>query len=280
MPCPSLHAPAAIRAIALLLAIPSFLSAQAAASSMAPSAQWGSLTPGRHTVGFRLAGGIDRSRRVAPPADFKGRSNAGALSMSMQVGIWYPAAAARATSPMQYGTFAALGTKRTDLAPVTAADRATSIANMRAFAGFAFGRQISEDAMRAVDTAATAAFLDATPSSGRFPVVLAATDGSIAAATVLFEYLASHGIVVMATPSRLSYGAIQVSRPGTVVEARVRDLEYLLARAHELPFVDTMRIARAVDPAGNCVLHFSHELAPLLALLSADRVSLRDVVSL
>ncbi|HUQ81804.1 MAG TPA: hypothetical protein VM076_11720 [Gemmatimonadaceae bacterium] len=261
----------AIRAIALLLSVPSLLAAQAVASATAPSPQWGSLTPGRHAVGFRLAGDIDRSRRVAPPADFKGRPNAGSLAMSMQVGVWYPAAATRTSQRMQYGTFAALGTKRMDLTPVTAANRATSIANMRAFAGFAFGRQISEEAMRAVDTSSTASFLDATPSSRRFPVVLAATDGSLAAATVLFEYLASHGIVVMATPSRASYASIQVSRPGTIVEARVRDLEYLLARAHELPFVDTTRIAvLGVNFDGMAALAFQMKNMAARAVVSLD----------
>ena len=97
--------------------------------------------------------------------------------------------------------------------------------------------------MRALDTLSTASVLDAPAASGRFPVVLAATDGSIASASLLFEYLASHGMVVMVVASPMSYATQQVARAGLVVEARVRDYEYLLDRAHELPFVDTTRIA-------------------------------------
>lgn len=230
-------------ALAPFVTVSSATLAQATTSAVAPSVQWGSLAPGRYAVGFRLAGDYDRSRRVAPPADFEGRPNAGALPMPIQVAIWYPAVASRSATRMEYGTFAALGTKRTDFTPVTAENRASSMSNMRAFAGFAFGRQIADDVIRAIDTTRTAAVLEATPAGGRFPVVLAATDGSIAAASVLFEYLASHGIVVMATPSHLSYASIQVSRPGKVIEARVRDLEYLLDRTYRLPFADTTRLA-------------------------------------
>jgi hypothetical protein len=257
--------------LTLIPPLPSSLLAQAANSAVAPSAQWGSLAAGPHAVGFRLAGEYDRSRRVAPPADFEGRPNAGALPMAMQVAIWYPAAAPSAAKRMQYGTFAALGTKRTDLTPVTPTERAAAIANMRAFAGFAFGRQIPEDVFRSVDTTSTVSVLDAAPASGRFPVVLAATDGSIAAATVLFEYLASHGIVVMATPSQMSYASVQVSRPGTVVEARVRDLEYLLDRAHRLPFVDTTRIAvLGVNFDGMAALAFQMKNMAARAVVSLD----------
>ena len=233
--------------------------------------QWGTLAPGQYAVGFRLAGEYDHSRRVAPPADFDGKPNAGPLAMSMQVGVWYPATRPRSTTPMQYGVFAALGTKRTDLAPVTPADRATAIGNMRAFAGVAFGRQIPESTFRSVDTTSTAALRDATPASGRFPVVLAATDGSIAAATVLFEYLASHGFVVVATPSRMSYATIQVSRPAVVVEARVRDLEYLLDRASRMPNVDTSRIAvLGVNFDGMAALAFQMKNMAARAVVSLD----------
>jgi hypothetical protein len=213
------------------------------AMAHAQSRQWGSLVVGPHAVGFRLAGDYDRSRRVGPATDYEGRPNAGPLAMSMQVGIWYPATRPRNARPMQYGEFAALGPKRNELSPVTPAERRTAVQNMRAFSGFAFGRQLPESLFNIVDTTSTTAYRDAQPVQRRFPVVLAATDGSIAAATVLFEYLASQGFVVIATPSRTSYATIQVSRPAVVVEARVRDLEYLLDRAATLPNADTTRIA-------------------------------------
>ena len=233
--------------------------------------QWGSLTPGRHRVGFRLDRVYDHSRRVAPLADFEGKPNAKPVAMPMVIGVWYPAIARPGATPMQYGTFAALGARRTDFAPVTAADRRTAIDNMRDFAGFAFGRQIPEPSMRAVDTTSTAAVLDATPATGRFPVVLAETDGSIAVATVLFEYLASHGIVVIATPSQASYATLQVSRPSVVVEARVRDFEFLLDRARRYTFADTGRLAvLGVNFDGMAALAFQMKNMAARAVVSLD----------
>ena len=205
--------------------------------------QWGALEPGPYDVGFRLAAEYDYSRRVAPRIDFEGKRSNAPLEMAMPVAVWYPAKAAPSSRRMEYGEFAALGVKRTNLTPVTPADRRAANDNMRAFAGFAFGRQTAESTIRAVDTATTAAVRDATPAAGRFPVVLAETDGSMAVATVMFEYLASHGIVVMATPSRFEYASIQVSKPNVVVGARVRDFEFLLDNARRYPFADTTRVA-------------------------------------
>jgi len=236
-----------------------------------PRPQWGALEPGRYGVGFRLVAEYDYSRRVTPDVDFEGRRNPGPLAMGLPVAVWYPAAPTQSKRPMEYGTFAALGVKRTSLTPVTRADRISAVNAMRAFAGFAFGRDIPESAMRAVDTTVTAAVREASPAAGRFPVVLAATDGSIAAATVLFEYLASHGIAVIAAPSRLEYASLQVSRPNVVVEARVRDLEYLLDHARRYAFVDTSRIAvLGVNFDGMAALAFQMKNMAARAIVSLD----------
>jgi len=236
-----------------------------------PRPQWGALEAGRYRVGFRLAAEYDHSRRIAPSVDFEGRRNVGPLAMALPVAVWYPTAPTQSSRPMEYGTFAALGFKRTDLTPVTPADRAAAIDGMRAFAGFAFGRQIPESAMRAVDTTVTAAVRDVAPAAGVFPVVLAATDGSLTAATVLFEYLASHGIVVMAVPSRREYAALQVSRPNVVVEARVRDFEFLLDHARRYPFADTSRIAAlGLNFDGMAALAFQMKNMAARAIVSLD----------
>jgi hypothetical protein len=241
-----------------------------AVQSVAPR-QWGALMPGRYGVGFRLAPQYDQSRRIAPQVDFEGTRRQGSTAMPLPVAIWYPAVRTRSSTPLQYGTFAALGSKRADLTPVTPADRAAAVASMRSFAGFAFGRQISEASMSAVDTTTTGAVRDAPPAAGRFPVILAAMDGSVASATVLFEYLASQGFVVMAVPSQASYATVQVSRPAVVVNARVRDLEFLLDRARTYSFVDTARVAvLGVNFDGMAALAFQMKNMAARAVMSLD----------
>ena len=237
----------------------------------ATPSQWGQLVPGRYAVGFRLAVEYDHSRRIAPPMDFEGKPNTGPLAMPMQIGVWYPAVPAPSTRAMPYGIFAALGAKGNDLTPVTAADRARAIESMRSFSGFAFGRALADSQIQPVDTVKTAAVRDATPAPGRFPVVIAATDGSITPATVLFEYLASQGIVVIAMPSQRAYGTLQVSRPAIVVEARVRDLEYLLAHARQYAFVDTARVAAlGINFDGMSALAFQMKNMAARAVVSVD----------
>jgi hypothetical protein len=189
----------------------------------------------------------------------------------MPVAVWYPAKVSRNAPRMQYGLFAALGAKRTNLTPVTRPDRRAALDDMRAFADFAFGRQIPESLMRAVDTTQTAAVQNATAAPGRFPVVLAETDGSVAAATVLFEYLASRGMVVMAIPSRLSYATLQVSRPNVVVEARVRDFELLLDHTRRHAFIDMSRIAvLGINFDGMAALAFQMKNMAARAVVSVD----------
>ena len=262
---------AAVRTFAALVLSVSTASTASTANAQAPSRQWGALTPGPHVVGFRLAGAYDRSRRVGPAVDFEGKPNAPPLAMPMQVGVWYPATRARGARAMQYGELAVLGPKRNDLAAPTANERQDAISSMRAFSGFAFGRQMPESLFRIVDTTSTAAFRDAPAAGQRFPVLLAVTDGSISAATVLFEYLASHGIVVIATPSPMSYASIQVSRPAVVVEARVRDLEYLLERASRMPDVDTTRVAvLGANFDGMAALAFQMKNMAARAVVSLD----------
>lgn len=234
-------------------------------------AQWGSLEPGRYSVGFRSVAAIDQSRRVAPAVAFDGRRNPEPLAMALPLAVWYPATPGGSSRPMQYGMFAALSAKRTDLTPVTAADRRAATNRLREFAGFAFGRNLPESAARTLDTTLTAAYHEATPARGRFPVVLAETDGSVAAATVMFEYLASRGMVVIAVPSRLSYASVQVSRPNVVVEARVRDFEFLLEQAHHFSFVDTTRVAvLGVNFDGMAALAFQMKNMAARAVVSLD----------
>jgi hypothetical protein len=259
-----------LAALLLVAVAPNADGQPAGARPASAPAQWGQLTPGRYGVGFRLAGEYDHSRRVAPPTDFEGKPNAGPLSMPLQIGVWYPTARTSARA-MPFGIFAALGAKRNELTPVTEADRARAIENRKAFAGFAFGMQLTDSAVRIADTTATAAVRDAPPSRGRFPVLLVATDGSIAAATVLFEYLASHGIVVIATPSQMSYATLQLSRPGVVIEARVRDLELLLAHSRRYDFADTSRVAvLGVNFDGMAALAFQMKNMAARAVVSLD----------
>jgi tetratricopeptide (TPR) repeat protein len=89
------------------------------------------------------------------------------------------------------------------------------------------------------------AFLDLAWSNGGFPVVIYSP--SYQASSIenfaLFEYLASHGYVVISSPSRGT--DMRYLEGGTVkeLETQARDLEFLINKATQMPGVDPKKIA-------------------------------------
>ena len=72
-------------------------------------------------------------------------------------------------------------------------------------------------------------------------------------------------------PSRREYAAVQVSRPNVVVEARVRDFEFLLDHARRYSFADTSRIAAiGVNFDGMAALAFQMKNMAARAVVSLD----------
>ena len=90
----------------------------------------------------------------------------------------------------------------------------------------------------------TQAYRDAAPASGRYPVILYAPSyhASSSENFMLCEYLASHGYLVLAAPSR---GAQTMQLTGGTAEdagAQQRDLEYLFGFAARLAQADLDRV--------------------------------------
>lgn len=206
--------------------------------------QWERLVPGAHAVGFRVLAEYDRTRSARPPVDFEGRAAEGDLGVPVQVGIWYPAApaGARVTKPLPYAEYLYLAQRKERFAPLDTAARRLAIEGLRGFAQYGLGAALTEAELRAVAAAPTAARRDVPAAGGRFPVLLAGVDGALSNASVLFEYLASHGYVVVATPSLAVTATQQATQPALALDARVRALEYVAGVAHRLPNADTARV--------------------------------------
>lgn len=95
---------------------------------------------------------------------------------------------------------------------------------------------------------------NAIPAAGAFPVVLYSlgTDTRSLENVVLWEYLASHGYVVVATPS-VGHGPVEMETIGpTAVEVRARDLEFALRFIRDLPYADQRRVATVGSSLGGC----------------------------
>ena len=184
------------------------------------------LEPGASAVGFRLLEGEDRSRVVT------GGVSATAHPRPVRTYLWYPA---RGTPrPMRFGRYAELADG--DIWP---AEISGSLRGALTYSHRPLARALGPAAYDALRQRPVLAAENADPLKGPFPLIVLGQGWSIEPAislAALAEYLAGRGFVVAATP------LVGTNSPIARVEAmdlenEVRDLEFAIARARELPFV-------------------------------------------
>jgi dienelactone hydrolase len=226
--------------------------------AMAGPPLWGKLEPGPYGVGLQVKLERDAQRVLS------GRPR------PVQVATWYPAREGGAGLPLTYENYVALAAG--EQGPVTAAEEAKTLASYREFLGT---RGITKAAVESWLGTSLLARRDASPATGRFPLVLLAQGNGGAAAdqAVLAEYLASHGYVVTSTPSPLRNGSRISSETDVlpVAQEQARDLSFARRVAERLAFVDKTK------PVGLAGYSFGARAALLLlpearvgALVSLD----------
>ncbi|MFL5243815.1 MAG: chlorophyllase/cutinase-like alpha/beta fold protein [Gemmataceae bacterium] len=92
----------------------------------------------------------------------------------------------------------------------------------------------------------TAAELDGSAAAGPFPILVYSSglNDTAASGSLLAEYLASHGFVVVSVPQLGSdYGRFSLGVNPVDMETQIRDLEFAAAVVRELPFADRDRLA-------------------------------------
>jgi dienelactone hydrolase len=91
---------------------------------------------------------------------------------------------------------------------------------------------------------ATFARAGAPPAAGPFPLVLhlPGYNASPFHHYPLFEFLASHGYVVMAVPNMGAHSRT-IDHEALSMDVQARDLEFVYSHARDLPFVDARRVA-------------------------------------
>ncbi len=118
----------------------------------------------------------------------------------------------------------------------------------------------------------TSAYLKATPIASKFPAVIY-TPGYEASSIenfALCEMLASHGYVVIASPSRGTENRFLEGASAKDLETQARDIEFLIQELNKFPNIDHNRVA--------CVGFSFGGLSNILAQMRNDRI--RAVVSL
>ena len=205
---------------------------------------WGGLKPGPYAVGFRLQYKLDQSREYDPEFITDTTRFPVHRPRPIMIGLWYPARRTNA-SRMTYRQYLDISPGPGPLAPFASRLEAA----MRDVVGDETTGQ-KPGAMTPAETRAfeqllatrTFAVKDASPASGKFPVILyhPGTSGTYEDNSALFEYLASRGYIVVSS-AYPDPDAHSVFIAGDIAGS-FADLDFLVNFARALPNADADRL--------------------------------------
>jgi dienelactone hydrolase len=161
---------------------------------------------------------------------FTGKAVQGERARPVQTLVWYPASGPG--KPMVFGDYLRLTGSEDDFARAEAQQRKVADTFIQSHYVVVSGPERAREALAGPMRAGR----DAAPLGGRFPVVIYAPSISAPAAenADLCEYLASHGYVVIASPSLGPHGR-EMPNDLDGAETQAADIAFLIGYAHTLP---------------------------------------------
>ncbi|MCP5046112.1 MAG: alpha/beta hydrolase [bacterium] len=196
------------------------------------------LKPGPYAVGFKAVNNYDYSRTYYSTYDITG-DKVTQKARPIQTSIWYPADAAKMAKakPMIFFEYAYLMAHELGYRKLSEAVKKETLRDFHLFFS-------TSAAKRGELETTTHAVRDAEPAEGSFPLVIYGP--SINAVSfensVLFEYLASHGYIVVSSPNvGKTTRYVKADLSGT--ETQARDMLFLLSYMQDFPGVDHGKIA-------------------------------------
>jgi len=258
--------------LAFFSSVPAQTSAKAKPRTQV-SPLWGDLEAGPFRVGFQVLFRMDPSRSYYP-ANATGANDAAVINgRPIRIMIWYPAATLDRESagglPMRFGDYVNIQTEDSRFIEFNQMLRR-------------WDRQIASEQFSGPNAGAlaeelmgtrVAAFRNAPPARGTFPIVLHSLGGNDLQqeSTVLWEYLASYGYVVVTVP-QLGFDTNKPHLSFALPDMRLqqRDLEFALTQVSNLPSAAARRIAVMGHSLGG----------PVAVLMAAHKKSVVAIVSL
>ncbi len=205
--------------------------------------RWEGLKAGRYAVGFKAEGTRDETRSFGRRKAYDGAVYKGDLGRPLEVLVWYPAARTAGAETMRYADYVVYRAFELDFRPLTEERKRAALSAYETYlAGLGARRKDVEKLL----AERTTAIPDAEPAGGTFPVVVYAPSfGSDAFENfVLCEFLASHGYIVVASPS-VGAQSREMTQDAAGLQAQVRDVEFLIGFMHSFPHADVGRMGVA-----------------------------------
>ncbi len=222
--------------------------------------QWGNLKKGPFQVGYRTHLAYDLSRNYID----KGKP--------IQIYVWYPTE--DSISPnMIFGDYFEDAIK--DFGSDTVYTKLVLHDIPKEFKNGAlnpsFGKQISEGEFKGISGTRIPSVKEAIPANGRFPLVLHTHVSGVLHQSIMLEYLASHGFVVLSfsmyNTSPVHYGRGEDG--SNALQSYAEDLGFVLAQAKQFDFVDPTKVAM-IGMLAQIGLTFQFKEALLDALVCLD----------
>ncbi len=231
------------------------------------------LPLGPHPVGYSVQHHTDHSRTYGDRVDSAGRP----LARPVQISIWYPAHPLKNPTFLRFHDYVdSLVTELTFPQPTE--DRRRQFLDRLKLEAFGpeGGTATNWAQLDRCLAAPTSTIANPRPASGRFPLII--YEPSVANVafenSALCEFLASHGYVVIATPSN-GFSARLTPRGAQDVETLIRDCEFAMEKARTLPYVDSARTAVLGYSWGGTVSQFlSARNAQIQARIAMDGAEL------
>jgi hypothetical protein len=238
------------------------ISATPAAAQSTGSPLWGALSAGPYGAGFQVTFAVDEDRTFGTA--FTGRP--------LRLFVWYPTLRDGVARPrsetLRFGHYLDVEAPSAELEAYNELlrDRDLDVAR-RQFS------PISEERFQALLAAPTRARLDASPSPGRFPLVvhMLGRNDFQQESTVLWEYLASHGYAVAVVP-QVGHDPENLRMPfsADALALQAQDLEFAIGVARQLEFVHPAKLALLGHSSGAVVAALQAGRADVQALVSLD----------
>ena len=201
------------------------------------SCQVFTLSPGPYSVGFKSVNQFDNSRSFAKYSAEGALVNKGG-TRPIQTSIWYPAEKDNTAAPMLFEEYVDLVAYELGLPEMTPEVRTNAREGLRFFC------DSPKDRFETELKAKTNAIRNAKPAEGSFPVIIYGPSFSSSSFenSVLFEYLASYGYIVVSSPC-MGKNSRAMTMDQIGIDAQTDDMLFLISFAHGIPGVDIDKLA-------------------------------------